>query len=232
MIEKLADTGLPIVEVTAFVSPKAVPQMADGPEIFKKLKKRPEVEYAAPVPTLKYYDVALESGCTLMGVFTGATEGFTKANINTTIQKSMAHFAKIVERANKDNIKVRGAISCVMGCPYETDVDVQLIRQLSKDFIDMGCFEVGLADTIGTGTPEMTSELIEEVSKDVPVEKLAVHFHDTYKRALPNILAALEYGVNVIDSSVGGLGGCPFAPGATGNVSSEDVVYMLKELGV
>ncbi len=232
LIERLADAGLRAVEATAFVSPKWIPQMADHTEVLERIRRKPGVSYPVLTPNLKGYQAARAAGATEVAVFGAASEAFSKKNINCSIAESLDRFRPVVEAASKANIKVRGYVSCVVGCPYEGDVSPQKVAEFAGALYDMGCYEVSLGDTIGVGTPGKTQAMIEACMKRVPAEKLAGHYHDTYGQALANIYASMELGVATFDSSVSGLGGCPYAAGASGNVATEDVVYLLNGLGI
>jgi hydroxymethylglutaryl-CoA lyase len=232
LIDRLSATGLPAVEAGAFVSPKWVPQMADTPDVLAGITRRPGVSYPVLVPNEKGLDAALASGVEEIAVFGAASESFSRRNINCSIEESIERFRPVVERALERGLRVRGYVSCVLGCPYEGEVPAAKVAEVAARLADLGCYEVSLGDTIGVGTPVKARAMIDAVAARVPVEKLAVHFHDTYGQALANILACLEAGVSVADSSVAGLGGCPYAKGATGNVASEDVVYMLHGMGI
>jgi len=231
-VERLAATGLPVIQVTAFVSPKWVPQMADHAAVMTAIKRRPGVRYQALVPNRKGLDGAIAAGCDEIVVFGAATETFSRKNTNCDIDEGLARFAEVCEEARQHEVRVRGDISVCLGCPYEGEVHPAQVARVAHELYAMGCQEITLADTIGTGTPGKTRALIEQVARHVPIEKLAGHFHDTYGQALANIYAALECGVATFDSSVAGLGGCPYAQGATGNVASEDVLYMLDGLDI
>jgi isopropylmalate/homocitrate/citramalate synthase len=231
-IEMLVEAGLSYVEAGAFVSPKAVPQMADTMDVMTGLKRREGVVYPVLAPNLKGLDAAIKAEAEEVAAFTAASEAFTKANTNCTIDEALERAAEICDLANENNIRVRGYISCVMGCPYEGHVDPGRVADLAEKLMAMGCYGVSLGDTVGYGTPDQARDLIDVVAKAVPHDKLGVHFHDTYGQALSNILAVLDQGITVIDSAVAGLGGCPYAPGAAGNVATEDVLYMLDGLGV
>jgi len=231
-INLLSRTGLKVVETTSFVSPKWVPQMADNSQVYQAIQKSENVNYPVLVPNLKGLESALQVGVNEIAVFVAASETFSKKNINCTIEESMKRAEEIVAVALKNNVRVRAYISTVLGCPYDGYVPVKRVAELAKRLVKMGCYEISLGDTIGVGTPASMRLLLEEVLKEVPVDKIAVHCHDTYGQALANILTALELGVSVIDSSVAGLGGCPFAAGATGNVATEDVLYMLDGMGI
>jgi hydroxymethylglutaryl-CoA lyase len=232
LIERLADAGLPAVEATAFVSPKWVPQMADHAEVLERIRRRPGVAYPVLTPNLKGFEAARAAGATEVAVFGAASEAFSKKNINCSIAESLERFRPVVEAAKSHDIKVRGYVSCVLGCPYEGEVKPDRVAEVAGTLYDMGCYEVSLGDTIGTGTPGKAKAMIEACAKRVPLQKLAGHYHDTYGQALSNIYASLEMGITTFDASVAGLGGCPYAAGASGNVATEDVVYMLNGLGV
>ena len=232
LIERLCDAGLRYIEAGSFVNPSLIPQMASSEEVFNSISRRPGVTYAALTPNIKGFERALAAQVTEVAIFAAASEQFSHKNINCSINESLERFLPVVKAAQANNIPVRGYVSCVVGCPYEGDVDPVLVRNISNQLIDMGCYEISLGDTIGVGTAGSMHKMIETVAKDVSIDRLAVHCHDTYGQALTNIYAALQLGVQVIDSSVSGLGGCPFAKGATGNVATEDVVYLLNGLGI
>ena len=232
LIDRLADAGLTAIESTAFVSPKWIPQMADHTEVLKGIRRRPGVTYPVLTPNLKGFEAALAAGAMEVAIFGAASESFSKKNINCSIAESLERFRPVAEAAAKNNVRVRGYVSCVVGCPYEGDIAPAKVAEVSKALFDMGCYEVSLGDTIGVGTPRKTQAMIEAVSKVVPVGKLAGHYHDTFGQSLANIYASLELGVATFDSSVAGLGGCPYAAGASGNVATEDVLYMLQGLGI
>ena len=232
LIERLADAGLMAIEATSFVSPKWVPQMADHAEVMRGIRPRPGVRYPVLTPNLKGFEAALEVGVKEVAVFAAASETFSHKNINCSVAESLRRFESIVEIANAHDVRVRGYVSCVLGCPYEGAVSADLVAGVASELSDMGCYEVSLGDTIGTGTPLKAARMVETVSARIPVQRLAAHFHDTYGQALANLLAVLQLGVSVIDSSVAGLGGCPYAKGASGNVATEDVVYMLDGMGI
>jgi isopropylmalate/homocitrate/citramalate synthase len=232
LIERLQDAGLAAVEATAFVSPKWVPQMADHAEVMAGIRKRPGVAYPVLVPNMKGFEAARAAGAEEIAVFGAASETFSRKNINCSIAESLERFAPVVEAARKQGMRVRGYISCAAGCPYEGEVEPAAVADLAGKLYRMGCYEVSLGDTIGVGTPRKIRAVIGAVAKKVPVAKLAGHYHDTYGQALANIYASLELGVKTFDSSVAGLGGCPYAKGATGNVATEDVIYMLDGLGI
>jgi hydroxymethylglutaryl-CoA lyase len=231
LIERLADAGLPAVEATAFVSPKWVPQMADHTEVLARIRRKPGVDYPVLAPNLKGLEAARAAGATEVAIFGAASEAFSRKNINCSIAESLARFRPVAEAAAKADIKVRGYVSCVLGCPYEGEVAPQKVAEVAGALYEMGCYEVSLGDTIGVGTPGKTRAMIEACAKRVPIEKLAGHYHDTYGQALANIYASLQTGVRTFDASVAGLGGCPYAAGASGNVATEDVVYLLDGLG-
>ncbi|MDH5210967.1 MAG: hydroxymethylglutaryl-CoA lyase [Betaproteobacteria bacterium] len=232
LIARLADAGLPAVEATAFVSPKWIPQMADHTEVLEGIRRKPGVSYPVLTPNLKGFEAARAAGATEVAVFGAASESFSKKNINCSIAESLERFRPVAEAARKANIKVRGYISCVLGCPYEGDIAPAKVAEVARALHAMGCYEISLGDTIGTGTPGKTKAMIEACARVVPIERLAGHYHDTYGQALANIYASLEMGVATFDASVAGLGGCPYAKGASGNVATEDVVYMLNGLGI
>jgi hydroxymethylglutaryl-CoA lyase len=232
LIERLADAGLPAVEATAFVSPKWVPQMADHTEVLERIRRKPGVDYPVLTPNVKGFEAARAAGATEVAIFGAASESFSKRNINCSIAESLERFGPVVEAARGAGIKVRGYVSCVLGCPYEGEIAPEQVAKVAGALYDMGCYEISLGDTIGTGTPGKTKAMIEACVKRLPIEKMAGHYHDTYGQALANIYASLELGVRTFDASVAGLGGCPYAAGATGNVATEDVVYMLHGLGL
>ena len=231
-IEALLGAGLRTVEVGAFVSPKAIPQMVGSDEVLKGVNHHPDAEFHVLVPNEKGYEAARAAGAMVIAVFGSASEGFSRANINCSVVESIERFKPVIARARSDGIKVRGYISCVLGCPYDGEVKPQAVVGVAKILWELGCYEVSLGDTIGVGTPRKARDLLRAVAGSVPVAHLAMHFHDTYGQALANLYAGMEEGVRVIDSAAGGLGGCPYAPGATGNVATEDVVYMLQGMGI
>ncbi|MEW6644303.1 MAG: hydroxymethylglutaryl-CoA lyase [Pseudomonadota bacterium] len=231
-IEALVAAGCPVVEVGSFVSPKAVPQMASSEQVLRAVNHHPDREFHVLVPNEKGYDAAIAAGARVIAVFASASEGFSRANINCTIAESIERFKPVLARAKADGIKVRGYVSCVLGCPYDGEVRPSAVTAVAKALWEQGCYEVSLGDTIGVGTPAKARALLRAVAAEVPMAQLAMHFHDTYGQALANIYAGLEEGARVIDSAAGGLGGCPYAPGATGNVATEDVVYMLNGMGI
>jgi len=232
LIEKLADAGLTKIEATSFVSPKWVPQMKDAFQVLSGIKKRPGIIYPVLTPNLKGFQRALEAGATEVAVFGTASETFSQKNINCSISQSVERFRPVLEAAQKKSVRVRGYISCVMGCPYQGEVPVNDVVNLAVQMREMGCYEISLGDTIGIGTPLQAKIMVEAVAEKVSVSNLALHFHDTRGQALANIYACLKLGVSVIDASVSGLGGCPHVPGANGNVATEDVVYMLHGMGI
>jgi hydroxymethylglutaryl-CoA lyase len=231
-IQLLADAGLPIIESTSFVSPKWVPQMADHTDVIKSIQRQPGVRYPALVPNIHGMELAIAAGIQEISVFTATSETFSKKNANCSLPESMQRIAEVIALAQKQHIPVRGYISCVIACPYEGEISPQQSVRVAKQLIDMGCEQISLGDTTGAGTPGTVKKLLDAVLKQVPVAKTAVHFHDTYGQALANIYVSLEYGIHIIDSSVAGLGGCPYARSATGNVATEDVVYMLNGLDI
>ncbi|AQS37246.1 hydroxymethylglutaryl-CoA lyase [Shewanella psychrophila] len=232
LIQDLAKAGIKRIEAASFVSPKWVPQMADSGEVLRNMKREADVIYSALTPNLKGLELALDAKADEVAIFGAASESFSQRNINCSIQESIARFVPLMERAKAENIRVRGYVSCVLGCPYEGEIAVSEVARVSEILYKMGCYEISLGDTIGVGTPNNARKMVQAVSQVVPVAQLALHFHDTYGQALANILACLETGVSVVDSSVAGLGGCPYAKGASGNLASEDLVYMLHGLGI
>ena len=232
LIDRLGGAGLKAIEATAFVSPKWIPQMADHTEVLEGIRRRPGVSYPVLTPNLKGFEAAKAAGATEVAVFGAASEAFSKRNINCSIAESLERFRPVVEAARKDGIKVRGYISCVVGCPYEGDIAPAKVGEVAGALFDMGCYEISLGDTIGVGTPRKTQAMIEACLNRIPADKLAGHYHDTYGQALANIYASMELGVSTFDASVSGLGGCPYARGASGNVATEDVVYMMQGLGI
>ncbi|WP_339478104.1 hydroxymethylglutaryl-CoA lyase [Pseudomonas sp. RL_5y_Pfl2_69] len=232
LVDALTDAGLGYIEVGSFVSPKWVPQMAGSAEVFAQIRRKPGVVYGALAPNMRGFEDAVAAGVKEVAVFAAASEAFSQRNINCSISESLARFVPIIEAARQHGISVRGYVSCVLGCPYEGQVSAQQVAQVANELYAMGCYEVSLGDTIGTGTPTATRTLFEAVTAYVPREKLAGHFHDTYGQALVNIYASLQEGIAVFDSSIAGLGGCPYAKGASGNVATEDVLYMLNGMGI
>ena len=232
LIDRLSDAGLPVIEATSFVSPKWVPQMGDAAQVMAGIRRRPGVSYPVLTPNLKGLEGAMAAGAEEVAVFAAATESFSKRNTNCSIAESFDRFEPVCRTALDHGIRVRGYISVVLGCPYEGEVRAQAVADVAKRLFDLGCYEISLGDTVGAGTPGKTRRLIDAVAQHIPVEKLGGHFHDTFGQALANILAALELGVATFDSSIAGLGGCPYSPGATGNVATEDVLYMLDGMGI
>ena len=232
LIDRLSGTGLSNIEATSFVSPRWVPQMADASAVMAGISRQSGVTYSALTPNLKGLEAAIEAGVDEVAVFGAASESFSQKNINCSVAESIERFTPVIERAREENIRVRGYVSTVLGCPYEGDIQPDRVAYVCDLLYQLGCYEISLGDTIGTGTPLKAKQMLEAVSKAVPVTQLAAHFHDTYGQALANLYAVLEEGVAVIDSSVAGLGGCPYARGASGNVASEDVLYMLNGLGI
>ena len=231
LINLLAMSGVRYIEAGSFVSPKAIPQMAGSDQVFSSFSRQSGVVYSALTPNMRGYDLALASGADEVAVFSAASEAFNQRNINCSIAESLARFEPLMGRAATDGMRVRGYISCVVGCPYEGLIEPQRVLEVGNSLLDMGCYEISLGDTIGIGTPARFDELLYLLTKTIPASKLAVHCHDTYGQALANIYASLGHGIRVVDSSVAGLGGCPYAEGATGNVATEDVVYMMHGLG-
>ena len=232
LVERLADAGLPVIEVGAFVSPKWVPQMATSSDVFQNIEKRAGISYPMLVPNLKGLELAHAAGVKEVALFAATTETFSQTNTNCSIAESIDRFNGVIDEALALNMKVRGYVSCVLGCPYEGDVSADIVLMLAEKMLDRGCYEVSLGDTIGVGTAGQAQALVDKLARELPVHQLAAHFHDTYGQALANIHAVLQSGISVIDSSVAGLGGCPYAKGATGNVATEDVVYMLQGMGI
>ncbi len=232
LVNRLADAGLPAVEAGAFVSPKWVPQMADSAAVLKGIRRKPGVAYPVLVPNMQGFEAAAAAGVDEIAIFGAASETFSRKNINCSIAESLERFAPVAAAARAKGVRVRGYISCVVGCPYEGTIAPAAVAVVAKALDAMGCYELSLGDTIGVGTPGKVRAMIEAVAHEVPVGRLAVHLHDTYGQALANLCAALELGVATADSSVAGLGGCPYAKGASGNVATEDVVYLLDGLGI
>jgi len=232
LVELLADAGLPVIEVGAFVSPRWVPQMATSSDVFTQISKRAGISYPMLVPNLKGLELAHAAGVQEVALFAATTETFSQKNTNCSIAESIERFNAVIDAALALDMKVRGYISCVLGCPYEGEVSADTVLMLAEKMFARGCYEVSLGDTIGVGTAGAASALVEKLARQLPVQQLAAHFHDTYGQALANIHAVLQCGISVIDSSVAGLGGCPYAKGATGNVATEDVVYMLEGMGI
>jgi hydroxymethylglutaryl-CoA lyase len=232
LINRLSATGLRSIEATSFVSPKWVPQLADAAEVFAAIDKNPQISYPVLVPNLQGYQRAREVGAAEVAVFTAASEAFSRKNINASIDESIERFKPVLDQAKADGVRVRGYVSTVLGCPYQGDVPVTDVVRVARQMHDLGCYEISLGDTIGIGTPLKARAMLRAVASEVPMQALAVHFHDTRGQALANVLNCLEEGVRVVDSAVSGVGGCPYAKGATGNVASEDVVYMLEGMGM
>ncbi|WP_188310351.1 hydroxymethylglutaryl-CoA lyase [Arenimonas fontis] len=232
LIDRLSATGLRSIEATSFVSPKWVPQLADAAEVFAGIRKAPGVSYPVLVPNLQGYERARAVGASEVAVFTAASEAFNRRNINASIDESIERFLPVLERAREDGVKVRGYVSTVLGCPYQGGVPLADVVRVARRLHEMGCYEISLGDTIGIGTPGAARTMLRAVAAELPMTALAVHFHDTRGQALANILACLEEGVAVVDAAISGTGGCPYAPGASGNVATEDVVYMLHGLGI
>jgi len=232
LIDRLSKTGLRVIESTSFVSPKWVPQMGDNAMVMKQIKRQEGVSYPVLAPNVKGLEDAIAAGATEVCVFGAASESFSKKNTNATVAEGFARFKPLCDLARSKGIKLRGYVSCVVGCPYEGYIKPSAVIPVAEKLIEFGCYEISLGDTIGVGTPGSISKMIEAVKASIPVEKLAIHCHDTYGQALANILVSLEKGIRVVDSSVAGLGGCPYAKGATGNVATEDVLYMLNGLGM
>ena len=232
LIDKLSRSGLKQIEVASFVSPKWVPQMADSAEVLNKITRRSGTSYAALTPNYKGVQAAIKGRADQVAVFSAASEEFTQRNINCSIAESLRRFESAIEIARQHNLPVRGYISTVVGCPYSGDINPEQVASVCRDLFDMGCYEISLGDTVGVGTPLQVKRMLEAVVRHVPITQLAMHFHDTYGQALANIYAGLEESVTVIDTSIAGLGGCPYAHGASGNVATEDVLYMLHGLGI
>jgi len=232
LIDRLADAGLSVIEATSFVSPKWVPQMGDNAAVLAGIKRLPGVIYTALTPNLQGFDGAVAASADEVAIFAAASESFSKKNINCSIAESLKRFEPVVSAASALEIPVRGYVSCVVGCPYEGDIAPEQVAAVAKTLFDMGCYEVSLGDTIGVGNPASVQRMLEACAQSVPMAKLAGHYHDTYGMAIANIHASLQMGLAVFDSSVAGLGGCPYAKGASGNVATEDVVYLLQGLGI
>ncbi|NWB99994.1 hydroxymethylglutaryl-CoA lyase [Pseudomonas gingeri] len=232
LVDRLTEAGLGYIEVGSFVSPKWVPQMAGSAEVFARIQRKPGVTYGALAPNLRGFEDAIAAGVKEVAVFAAASEAFSQRNINCSISESLERFVPIMDAARQHGVTVRGYVSCVLGCPYEGPVAAEQVAVVARELYAMGCYEVSLGDTIGTGTPGATRKMFEVVSASVPREKLAGHFHDTYGQAMANLYASLLEGIQVFDSSIAGLGGCPYAKGASGNVATEDVLYMLNGLGI
>ncbi len=232
LINDLRTAGVKHIEVTGFVSPKWVPQLADAKQVASRLVHDEGIIYSALTPNMKGFEAAMDAGIKEVAVFTAASETFNQKNIKCSIEESFERFTPILEQAKQNDIKVRGYVSCVLGCPYEGEIDPEQVAAVSEKLFAMGCYEISLGDTIGVGTPLKAQRMFAQVAKRIPTNSLAVHFHDTYGQALANILACIQEGARIIDASVAGLGGCPYAPGASGNVSTEDVVYMLHGMDI
>lgn len=232
LINLLSDTGLTHIEAGSFVSPKWVPQMADSKAVMQAISRRSDITYSALVPNVRGFEQALEAGANQIAIFTSCSEGFCEHNINCSIAESLSRLESVMEQAAKHNIPVRGYLSCVIDCPYDGATAPKQVRNVATNLIDMGCYEVSLGDTIGTGTPNRVEAMLQSVLKNIPSQKLAVHFHDTWGQALANIYQAFIMGIETVDSSVAGLGGCPYAHGASGNVATEDVLYLCRGLGI
>ncbi|UYO74229.1 hydroxymethylglutaryl-CoA lyase [Halomonas qinghailakensis] len=232
LIERLANAGLTHIEAASFVSPKWVPQMGDASEVIRGIARKPGVVYSALTPNLKGLEGALAAGVEEVAVFGAASEAFSQKNINCSIAESLTRFEPVLARANEAGVRVRGYVSCVLGCPYEGEISPQKVAEVANALYEMGCYEISLGDTIGVGTPLAAKRMIEATRQQVPIEYLAAHFHDTYGMALANLYAVMEEGVGVIDAATAGLGGCPYAKGASGNVATEDVLYLLEGLGI
>ena len=232
LIEKLVYAGLTYIEAGSFVNPKWVPQMADSAEVFLGVPRKPGFTYAALTPNLQGYERALAANANEVAIFAAASEEFSKKNINCSISESIKRFELLIENAQLQKIPVRGYISCVAGCPYSGDVAAEKVATIAKELFAMGCYEISLGDTIGVGTANQVKNLIETVANHIPMEKIAVHMHDTYGQGIANIYASLELGISTIDSSIAGLGGCPYAAGASGNIATEDLVYLLNGLDI
>ena len=232
LIEDLVSAGLTYIEAGSFVNPKWVPQMADSAEVFTGISRKPNITYAALTPNVQGYERAIAAHANEVAIFAAASEDFSQKNINCSIAQSLQRFETLMAAAQTQKIPVRGYISCVLGCPYSGEVDINTVRTIAKELLAMGCYEISLGDTIGVGTAGKVKELYEALAQDIPIHQLAAHMHDTYGQALANVYAALEVGVSVIDSSVAGLGGCPYAKGASGNLATEDLVYLLNGLNI
>lgn len=232
LINYLSNSGLKRIEAGSFVSPKWVPQMANSDQVFEGITRADGVTYSALTPNIKGLEAAVACGVDEVAIFGAASESFSKKNINCSISESLVRFEPVIHQAKAHGMKVRGYVSCVLGCPYEGEISPSSVANVAKTLYDMGCYEISLGDTIGTGNPSSTQRLLDSVLKEVPTSALAVHFHDTYGQALVNIYTAIHYGIATIDSAIAGLGGCPYAKGASGNVATEDVLYMLNGMGI
>ncbi len=231
-INRLSKTGLKVIETGSFVSPKWVPQLADTADVLKNIEQMPGVRYPVLVPNVKGFENAIAAGAKEISVFTAASETFSQKNTNCSIDESLKRIEEVVNKAKGENVPVRAYVSCVLGCPYEGDIASEAVSNVAERLFKMGCYEISLGDTIGVGTCMQAYRMVKTVSEKVPVKQLAIHFHDTYGQAIANICACLEAGIETIDSSIGGLGGCPYAPGAGGNVATQDVLYTLNGLGI
>lgn len=232
LVDRLSRTGLSAIEAASFVSPARVPQMADAAAVLEGIERRLGVSYPVLTPNLKGLEAAMAAGATEVAVFAAASESFSRRNINCSIEQSLERFAPLIATARRGRLRVRGYVSCALGCPYEGEVAPAAVARVARRLLELGCYEVSLGDTLGVGTPQEARSMVETVAAAVPMERLALHFHDSCGQALANVLACLELGVAVVDSAVAGLGGCPFAPGAAGNLASEDLLYMLEGLGI
>ncbi|ADZ91454.1 hydroxymethylglutaryl-CoA lyase [Marinomonas mediterranea] len=232
LVKKLAESGLGYIETGSFVNPKWIPQMADSEQVFSGIERLPDITYAALTPNLKGFQRAMDVKASEVAIFAAASEAFSQKNINCSIAESLQRFEPLIAAANEQKVAVRGYVSCVLGCPYEGDIAPSKVADVTEQLLAMGCYEVSLGDTIGVGTPAAVERLLDEVLTNTPTDKLAMHMHDTYGQAVANIYAALMRGISVVDASVAGLGGCPYAKGASGNVATEDVVYLLNGLGI
>ncbi|SDI55245.1 hydroxymethylglutaryl-CoA lyase [Ferrimonas sediminum] len=232
LVDALSGTGLSQIEAGSFVSPKWVPQMADADQLFARIQRRPGVRYSALTPNLKGFDAAQQAGVDGVAVFGAASESFSQRNINCSVTESLLRFEPVFAAARAAGLPVRGYVSCVLGCPYEGDIDVAKVADVAESLYQMGCYEISLGDTIGVGTPAKAKAMVKAVAERVPPSALALHFHDTYGQALANVLACLDLGITTFDSAVAGLGGCPYAKGASGNLATEDLLYMLHGLGM
>ena len=232
LINRLSDTGLSVIEATSFVSPQRIPQTADHSEVLLGITRKPGIRYPVLVPNFQGYQEAVAANVQEIAVFTAASDAFTQKNIHCSVDESFVRFEPVIAAAKKAGIPVRGYVSCCLGCPYEGEINPERVMHVAERLLAMGCYEISLGDTIGVGTPIKAQQMVQAVSRKVPLEKLAAHFHNTYGQALANILAVMELGISTIDSSVAGLGGCPYAKGASGNIATEDVVYMLNGMGI
>lgn len=232
LVDALSETGLKRIEAASFVSPKWVPQMADSDEVLKQVTRHPGIVYSALTPNLRGFEDALASGADEVAIFGAASESFSQKNINCSVQESLARFTPVISAAKAAKLRVRGYVSCVLGCPYEGEIAPQAVLEVSQTLLEMGCYEVSLGDTIGVGTPKKTHKLLNLLLSRIPAGRLAMHMHDTYGQALANVLVGLQHGIAGYDSSVAGLGGCPYAKGASGNLASEDLVYMLSNMDI